>query len=133
MSTQHQEFPELCKQAQAAHQAGRLAVLPSGGLPLTADDRRYLSAFLLEVMRQAEEGCVWTWHTIGGRMEAIAHNLHSPPPPPPPPPTRDQMEQALQNLLRHTDDPAGCHEGSVVAESADTIRRGIAHHCKVQP
>ena len=130
MSTQHQEFPELCKQAQAAHQAGRLAVLPSGGLPLTADDRRYLSAFLLEVISQAEEGCVWTWHTIGGRLEAIAHNLHSPPPPPPPPPTRDQMEQALQSLI---DEYGARVAGEWTDAHLQTLSAGIAHYCKVQP
>jgi hypothetical protein len=68
-----------------------------------------------------------------GDLLQIAQNLHDPLPPPPTPPTREQMEMALGRLLQHTDDPAACHEGSLIAELANVLRRGIAHHCKVQP
>jgi hypothetical protein len=61
---------------------------------------------------------------------AIADNLHALPPEPP---TREQMEIALGRLLRHTNDPAGCHEGSLIAELANILRRGVAHHCSPTP
>ena len=60
----------------------------------------------------------------------IADNLHALPPPPP---TREEMEIALGRLLRHTDDPAGCHEGSLIAELANVLRRGITHYCSPTP
>ena len=131
MST-HEEFPELTQQAQAAYRAGCLSASFSA-TPPARTDRRYLAAFLRQVIEGAG---IWKINNefprviVVENLEAIANNLHALPPPPP---TREQMEDALQNLLRHTDDPAGCHEGSVVAESVDTLQRGIAHHCKVQP
>lgn len=76
MSAQHIEFPELCKQAQAAHRAGQLAVAAADELPLTERDRGYLSAFLLEAVKQAtEHNCI----SVASRLEAIAANLRSPP------------------------------------------------------
>lgn len=125
MSTQHQEFPPLAPESEAIL---REAYQVLGGRDSADWRRAYLSAGIREAMRQAgaDRHGPHNWNFLG----AIADNLHAPPPAPP---TREQMEQALQNLLRRTDDPAGCHEGSLVAEWADTIRRGIAHHCKVQP
>ena len=128
--SKHKEFPDLTAQALAAALAGRR--YPAMVRVPQWHERRSYGAFLREALNQAGLSSAdrWSDGSIVGKLFAIANNLHAPPPPPP---TRDQMEQALQNLLRYTDDPAGCHEGSLVAEWADTIRRGIAHHCKVQP
>ncbi len=77
--SQHEEFPELTQQAQAAYRAGCRAG-PFSPTPLTKTDRRYLAAFLREAMEQAmEHECVLN----GCTLQAIANNLHSPPPPPP--------------------------------------------------
>ena len=90
MSPQHQEFPELTQQAQAAYRAGRLAA-PCSATPLTKPDRRYLSAFLLEAINQATDR---NGILLVSGLQAIAANLHSPPPPPP---TLAQAQEA--NLL----------------------------------
>ena len=66
----YEEFPELTPEAQAAYRAGCLAGSFSA-TPPTKEDRRYLSAFLREAMKQA-----YDWD----ELEAIANNLHSPPP-----------------------------------------------------
>ena len=90
MSTQHQEFPQLTQQAQAAYRAGCLA----GSFPATPPaniDRRYLSAFLLEAINQATDR---NGILLVSGLQAIANNLHSPPPPPP---TLAQAREA--NLL----------------------------------
>ena len=55
----------------------------------------------------------------------IANNLHSPSQPP----TREQMEAALNRLWPLLD----CQPGSKGDEYMQTLRRGIAHHCKEQP
>ena len=74
--SQHQEFPELTQQAQAAYRAGCRAG-PFSPTPLQNIDRRYLAAFLREAMEQAtEHGCV----LVASDLQAIADNLHSPPP-----------------------------------------------------
>ncbi len=97
MSTQHEEFPKLTQQAQAAYRAGCLAV-PFSSTPLTYTDRLYLAAFLREAIEQAtEHGCVL--HVSG--LQAIADNLHSPQIPPPLPPTLAQAREA------DLDTPAG--------------------------
>jgi hypothetical protein len=97
--------------------------------------RRYLAAGLREAMKQAGSSI---WKDNLNALIRITNNLHALPSPLPspllsPPPTREQMEIALGRLLRHTNDPAGCHEGSLIAELANVLRRGIAHHCKEQP
>jgi hypothetical protein len=84
VSTQHEEFPELTQQTQAAFQAGcRAAVVPQ--VALTNKDRRYLAAFLREALVQAEVPLTKRWNDglHIGKLFAIANNLHSPPPPPP--------------------------------------------------
>jgi hypothetical protein len=65
------------------------------------------------------------WNALG----AIADNLHALPPPPP---TREELDQALLELeawerfseIRTTE---------WFKERFAVLRRGIAHHCKVQP
>ena len=87
----HIEFPELTPVARAAHQAGCLAA-DCAAIPQTNSDRRYLSAFLRETMKQAtEHDCI----LVASRLEAIAANLHSPPPPPP---TLAQAREAARQL-----------------------------------
>ena len=75
----HVEFPELKPEALAAFKAGcAAAVFPAG--PIGLQDRRYLAAFLREVIEQATENhCIVNFR----KLRAIADNLHSPPPPPP--------------------------------------------------
>ena len=90
MSTQHEEFPELTQQAQAAIRAGRLAVSFLETL-LTKEDRRYLSAFLEEAINQATEH---NGILIVSHLQAIANNLHNLHSPPPPPPTLAQAREA---------------------------------------
>jgi hypothetical protein len=78
----YEEFPELTPQAHAALcRANHCLDVSKPGW-----NRRYLSAFLLEAMNQADD-----WE----ELEAIANNLHSPLPPPPP--TLAQAREA--NLL----------------------------------
>jgi hypothetical protein len=79
MNTQHEEFPEMTQQAQAAYRAGCRAV-PFSPTLITNIDRRYLAAFLREAMEQARyrfDSSLWQ------ELQAIANNLHSPPQPPP--------------------------------------------------
>ena len=81
MSNQHEEYPELTQQAQAAYRAGCFAA--SFSTPLTKPDRRYLAAFLREVIKGAG---IWRINDEFPRvivvedLEAIANNLHALPP-----------------------------------------------------
>ena len=81
----HEESPELTQQAQAAYRAGCLSASFSATPPANTD-RRYLSAFLRQVIKGAG---IWRVSDEFPRvivvedLEAIAANLHSPPPPPP--------------------------------------------------
>ena len=76
MSAQHEEFPYLTNEAIAAYRTA----FPNAVDPFVDhDNRRYLSAFLREAMKQATEGnCSFLLE-----LKDIANNLHSPPPPPP--------------------------------------------------
>ena len=79
--SQHNEFPELTQQTQAAYRAGCLAG-PFSATPPTNTDRRYLSAFLREAMKQARPpgmSVLSKWKNLA----AIADNLHALPPLPP--------------------------------------------------
>jgi hypothetical protein len=60
-------------------------------------------------------------------LNCIADNLHALPPPPP---TREEMEEALQHLIDMYGDRVA---GESTDEHLQTLRAGIAHHCKVQP
>ncbi len=80
MSPQHEEFPELTQQAQAAYRAACRAGAFSPPPQLTIVTRRYFAAFLREAIVQAtEHECI----LCVNNLLAIADNLHSPPPPPP--------------------------------------------------
>jgi hypothetical protein len=120
----HDEFPELTHQAKCV----LINSLKGIDVSIPNSNRRFAAAVIREAMEQASPdrrgSCKWD------RLGAIADNLHALPPPPP---TREQMEMALGRLLQHTNDPAGCHEGSLIAELANVLRRGITHHCKEQP
>ena len=129
MST-HEEYPELTQQAQAAYRAGCLSASFSATPPANTD-RRYLSAFLRQVIKGAG---IWRVSDELPRvivvedLEAIANNLHALPPPPP---TREQMENALSYLTVAYGGPGGGNENT--NRYLQVLRRGIAHHCKVQP
>ena len=127
----HDEFPPLTRSGievlQRANTANYENHVGPGGI------RPFAAAVIREAVKQAAP---FTCRTTGlqvvavSDLLAIADNLHALPPPPP---TREQMEIALADLLKRTDDPAGCHEDSPIAEFANILRRGIAHHCKEQP
>jgi hypothetical protein len=119
----HDEFPKL------EDEAADVLRDAEHNLDMTRPNwkRRYLAAGLREAMKQAGSSI---WKDNLDALIRITDNLHALPPPPP---TREEMEIALGRLLQHTDDPAACHEGSLIAELANVLRRGIAHHCKVQP
>jgi hypothetical protein len=73
------EFPYLSDEAFAAYRAAfPCAVDPF----MDHDNRRNLSAFLQEAMKQVEKGYRIPWERWRS-LEFIANNLHSPPPPPP--------------------------------------------------
>ena len=125
----HDEFPEL------THRAKCVLMSTLKGIDVSRPywDRRFAAAVLRGVVKQAAPLSVGPGSMPVVRVADlldIADNLHALPPPPP---TREQMEVALGRLLQHTDDPAACHEGSLIAELANVLRRGIAHYCKVQP
>jgi hypothetical protein len=124
----HDEFPPLTRVGIEVLQSGNRASYLNLPGELPGGVRPFAAAVIREAMKQASSGrpdsCKWD------ALGAIADNLHALPPPPP---TKDQMEIALGRLLQHTNDPAGCHEGSLIAELANVLRRGITHHCKEQP
>jgi len=125
--TLQDEFPELTQKAKCV----LMSTMKGIDVSRPCWDRRFAAAVIREVMVQVG---YWNINSDFPRvirvinakdLDEIADNLH---PLAPPPPTREQMEIALGRLLRHTNDPAGCHEGSLIAELANVLRRGIAHH-----
>ena len=80
MSNQHQEFPELTREAQAAYNAAVNAAQQSDIISSTFDLRRALAAFLREAMNQYRLGY---GTPLWNKLEAIAASLHTPQPPPP--------------------------------------------------
>ena len=125
----HDEFPPLTRSGievlQRANTANYENHVGPGGI------RPFAAAVIREAVKQAVPFHSSTLQVVTvADLLRIADNLHSPPPPPP---TREQMEIALADLLKRTDDPAGCHEDSPIAEFANILRRGIAHYCTLQP
>ena len=128
MTSKHEEFPELTQRAMCV--LGQIINVSMPGW-----NRQFAAAVIREAMVQSG-----AWHVsfrgqssdvvFASELRAIADNLHALPPEPP---TREQMEIALADLLRRTDDPAGCHEDSPIAEFANVLRRGIAHYCSPTP
>jgi hypothetical protein len=114
---EHDEFPELTYQAKCVLGQSINVSIPNW-------DRRFAAAVIREAMEQASPdrlgSCKWD------RLGAIANNIHALPPLPP---TREQMEEALQSLVGRID----FHPESQFAQEAETLRRGIAHYCKVRP
>ena len=117
------EFPYLSDEAIAAYRAAfPYAVDPF----MDHDNRRNLSAFLQEAMKQAHLAWINGKNTaMQDELEAIANNLHNPPPPPP---TREQMEQALQSLI---DEYGARVAGEWTDAHLQTLSAGIAHYCFV--
>jgi len=114
--SQNEEFPKLTKLTQAAHRAGCLAGQFSA-IPPTCNDRRYLSAFLVEAMKQSGVPLKlqFTDGSITSKLFAIANNLHSPPTQPPLPTLAEAREADL-------DTPAG---RDVVREFLATLGEGV--------
>jgi hypothetical protein len=137
MAAEHNEFPPLEYAAKRISESAR--ILESADLrEKNLNGATWLRSFAADVIREAQrQACtLYPRHPDAAllRLEAIADNLHALPPPlPPPPPTREEMEIALADLLRRTDDPAGCHEDNPIAEFANILRRGIAHYCSPTP
>ena len=93
--SKHEEFPELTPQARAVYDAAVNAIQNSKATISSADLCRALAACLLEAMKQAALGKVWTWPTNWGNLHIIANNLHNPPPPPP---TLAEAREAARQL-----------------------------------
>ena len=124
MTAKHNDFPPL--------EYAAIRILESAHVSDESLNSFWLRSFAAAVIREAQRQASAcdpspeaTHETAWLRLAAIADNLHALPPPPP---TREQMEIALADLLRRTDDPAGCHEDSPIAEFANILRRGIAHY-----
>ena len=121
----HDEFPPLTNAVR------NVLAVACHRIDISKDywDRRFSSASIREAVKQAAP---YTCRTTGlqvvavSDLLAIADNLHALPPPPP---TREQMEAVLNHLWPLLD----CQPGSKGDEYMQTLRRGIAHHCKEQP
>jgi hypothetical protein len=127
MTSKHDEFPPLTPEAELVL---RDAEQISDGLPEGIWRRAYLSAAIREAMKQAGPdrlgSCKWD------RLGAIADNLHALPPPPP---TREQMQTAINDLVRRSNERIGVDlvGDEWVAERLKILKAGIDDHCKVQP
>jgi hypothetical protein len=120
----HDEFPEL------THEAKCVLMNTMKGIDVSKPywDRRFAAAVIREAKTQAGFWSISKELTKVVRatdLEAIADNLHALPPP-----TREQMEEALQHLIDMYGDRVA---GESTDEHLQTLRAGIAHHCKVQP
>jgi hypothetical protein len=125
----HEEFPSLTKQAE------RVLMHAKKGFDVFNPywDRRLAAAVIREAVWQAGTFAVGTG--LNGEvvevvtLSCIADNLHALPPVPP---TREELDQALLEIetwerfseIRSTE---------WFKERFAVLRRGIAHHCKVQP
>ena len=78
----HEEFPGLTPEAQAAYNAAVNAAQQSDIISSTFDFRRALAAFQREAMKQAHAAKSDSMWQAWGVLEAIAASLHNPPPPP---------------------------------------------------
>ena len=90
----HEEFPELTPEANAAY----VAAFPNAlDLAYHSDTRRAFSAFLLESIKQSGVDSAYRWSdgSIIGNLFAIARSLRNPPPPPP---TLAEAREAARQL-----------------------------------
>ena len=120
----HDEFPPLTRSGIEVLQRANTANHSSPGTV-----RPFAAAVIREAVEQAapfqDDSCTLQVVAVADLLR-IADNLHSPPPPPP---TREQMMLALNQLWSLVD----CQPSSKGDEYMQTLRRGIAHHCKEQP
>ena len=116
----HDEFPPLTQEAGAVIDA---AMLDTSKPYWT---RRFAAAVIREAMRQAArgDGLAWT------NLHLIADNLHALPPPPP---TREEMESALNEVVGIFVKNLEYKRNSPIEGYVQTLKAGIAHHCKEQP
>ena len=128
----HDEFPPLTRSGievlQCANTANYETHVGPGGV------RPFASAVIREAVKQAAP---FTCRTTGlqvvavSDLLAIADNLHSPPPPPP---SRSQMQKAINDLVRRSEDSIGVKwvDEEWINECLKILKAGIAHHCKEQ-
>jgi hypothetical protein len=127
----HDEFPPLTRVGIEVLQSGNRASYLNLPGELPGGVRPFAAAVIREAVKQAAPFHFGTMQVVAvGDLLQIAQNLHDPLPPLPTPPTREQMEEALQHLI----DMYGARvAGELTDEHLQTLRAGIAHHCKVQP
>ena len=122
----HEEFPPLTEQAKRVLISTQMSVEFLG----PNWNRRFAAAVIREAARQAGPFTVGTGLKCEvvevAALNCIADNLHALAPVPP---TREEMDEVLRGLLSLVD----YHPGSKCDAWAQTLQRGIAHYCKVQP
>jgi hypothetical protein len=124
----HEEFPSLRMPEKQILCAGlKLRISMLGGI------RPFVAAIIRQAAKQAQEARSpgYTGDLVSVQdLLSFADNIHSLPPSPTFP-TREEMEAALQQLLPHL----GYYlkSGSRINCWVETLQRGIAHHCNVQP
>ncbi len=118
----HEEFPPLTEQAKRVliHTMKKLDVFKP------CWDRRLAAALIREGLEQVSPGRDFLAGSLAHQLNCLCDNLHALPPAPP---TREEMDEALRGLLSLVD----YHPGSKCDAWTQTLQRGIAHHCKVQP
>ena len=125
----HDEFPPLTEQAKHV----LMSTMKDIDVSKPFGDRRFAAAVIREVMRQAGTFAVGTG--LKGEvvevvtLNRIADNLHALPPPPP---TREELDQVVLEL-ETWDRFSEIRSTEWFKERFAVLRRGIAHHCKVQP
>jgi hypothetical protein len=129
----HDEFPPLTRVEIEVLQSGNRASYLNLPGELPGGVRPFAAAVIREAVKQAAPFHFGTMQVVAvGDLLQIAQNLHDTLPPPPTPPTREELGQALLELetwerfseIRTTE---------WFKERFAVLRRGIAHHCKVQP
>ena len=118
----HDEFPPLTAEAEKVLSAGIKALATTDNPGGIHNQRIFAAAVIREAVSLSQQ----RFNNKLQDLELIAQHLHALPPPPP---TREQMEEALRRLAQLAD----YQPGSKADAWAQTIQRGIAHYCKVQP
>jgi len=129
----HEEFPPLTRVGieilQSGNRAGYLNL--TGELP--GGVRPFAAAVIREAIKQAAPFHFGTMQVVAvGDLLQIAQNLHDPLPPLPTPPTREELDQVVLEL-ETWDRFSEIRSTEWFKERFAVLRRGIAHHCKVQP
>jgi hypothetical protein len=120
----HDEFPPL--------QRAGINILQSANLANYSDSaggvRPFAAAVIREAVNQVAPFRMGSHLVVAvADLSRIADNLHATPPPSP---TPEQMNEILQTLVAQFGSQIGPEWTSNPFEA---LKRGIAHHCKVQP